>query len=184
MCNILQDKLKNSFAFYSAYHRNIYNKLIHIITIPIIMWTTFVFLDYMVIYKYKTTDKYMSDVFTITASLVVILIYMTIYFVLDWIASLIMMPIIFISYITANLFVFNFAYAWVVALIIHILAWMLQFVGHCVFEKRRPALLDNLFQAFLMAPLFVLIEIMFMCGLRKDLEFEIKCIAEEYRIIR
>jgi 2-hydroxy fatty acid dioxygenase len=34
-----------------------------------------------------------------------------------------------------------------------------QFVGHGVFEGRQPALLDNLFQAFFMAPIFVLLEV-------------------------
>lgn len=37
--------------------------------------------------------------------------------------------------------------------------WVAQFVGHGVFEKRAPALLDNLFQAIFMAPLFVVIEV-------------------------
>lgn len=37
--------------------------------------------------------------------------------------------------------------------------WVAQFVGHGVFEGRAPALLDNLFQAFFMAPVFVLLEV-------------------------
>ncbi|KAI8022755.1 Phenylalanine--tRNA ligase alpha subunit, cytoplasmic [Camellia lanceoleosa] len=34
-----------------------------------------------------------------------------------------------------------------------------QFIGHGIFEKRAPALLDNLAQAFLMAPYFVFLEL-------------------------
>ncbi|EGR29625.1 PAS domain S-box family protein [Ichthyophthirius multifiliis] len=43
------------------------------------------------------------------------------------------------------------------ALIINILAWITQFIGHGVFEKRSPALLDNILYT-LSAPNFVTIE--------------------------
>ncbi len=42
---------------------------------------------------------------------------------------------------------------------LHILSWILQFIGHGVFEKRKPALLDNIFLVF-NAPVFVNIELM------------------------
>ncbi|CAH8355848.1 unnamed protein product [Eruca vesicaria subsp. sativa] len=41
-----------------------------------------------------------------------------------------------------------------------LLCWTGQFLGHGLFEKRAPALLDNLVQAFLMGPYFVLLEVM------------------------
>jgi uncharacterized membrane protein YGL010W len=42
---------------------------------------------------------------------------------------------------------------------IHAFCWLLQFYGHAAHEKRKPALLDNLFQAFLAAPIFVFMEV-------------------------
>ncbi|KAJ6899859.1 hypothetical protein NC652_026113 [Populus alba x Populus x berolinensis] len=45
-----------------------------------------------------------------------------------------------------------------VVLVAQIICWTGQFIGHGVFEKRAPALLDNLVQAFVMAPFFVLLE--------------------------
>ena len=42
---------------------------------------------------------------------------------------------------------------------IHFSAWVLQFVGHYI-EGRKPALLDGLTQAFTIAPLFTVIEIL------------------------
>ncbi|KAL6584026.1 hypothetical protein OROMI_003315 [Orobanche minor] len=45
-----------------------------------------------------------------------------------------------------------------VVLASQLLCWTGQFIGHGVFERRAPALLDNLAQAFLMAPYFVLLE--------------------------
>lgn len=53
---------------------------------------------------------------------------------------------------------------------IHIVSWLAQFVGHGVFEGRAPALLDNLVQALLLAPLFVWMEILFFFGYRPELK--------------
>lgn len=50
------------------------------------------------------------------------------------------------------------------------MSWLAQFIGHGVFEKRAPALLDNLVQAFLLAPLFVWMEILFFFGYRPELK--------------
>merc|ERR1712110_653095 len=56
---------------------------------------------------------------------------------------------------------------WKIALAIHVVCWILQFIGHGVFEGRAPALIDSWDQAFLTAPLFVLMEILFFFGYRK-----------------
>lgn len=53
---------------------------------------------------------------------------------------------------------------------IHIVSWLAQFVGHGKFEGRAPALLDNLVQALLLAPLFVWMEILFFFGYRRELK--------------
>ena len=47
----------------------------------------------------------------------------------------------------------------------HILAWVAQFVGHFYFEGNRPALTDSLLQAFLIAPMFVLIDVKHLINL-------------------
>lgn len=54
-----------------------------------------------------------------------------------------------------------------VAGIVFVLGWALQLVGHKL-EGNRPALLTNLAQA-LVAPLFLLAELGFALGLRRDL---------------
>lgn len=52
----------------------------------------------------------------------------------------------------------------IMAAAVHVLCWVLQFIGHGVYEKRRPALLDNALQAFLMAPFFVTFEMLLPFG--------------------
>lgn len=53
---------------------------------------------------------------------------------------------------------------------IFIVAWIAQFIGHGAYEGRSPALLDNLFQALFLAPLFVFLEYLFMFGYRPELQ--------------
>ncbi|KAK0347431.1 hypothetical protein LTR91_007267 [Friedmanniomyces endolithicus] len=57
-----------------------------------------------------------------------------------------------------------------VAIGVHVLSWLAQFVGHGVFEGRAPALLDNLVQAIFLAPFFVWMEILFTFGYRPVLK--------------
>jgi 2-hydroxy fatty acid dioxygenase len=56
------------------------------------------------------------------------------------------------------------------ALALHVICWLAQFLGHGVFEGRAPALLDNLVQAFFLAPFFVWMEILFYLGYRPELK--------------
>ncbi|XP_065043000.1 2-hydroxy-palmitic acid dioxygenase mpo1-like isoform X2 [Musa acuminata AAA Group] len=59
----------------------------------------------------------------------------------------------------------GFSLAWKVVLVAQLFCWTGQFLGHGLFEKRAPALLDNLVQALLTAPFFVLLEVMKnLCG--------------------
>lgn len=57
----------------------------------------------------------------------------------------------------------NLEIFWKFTLYIHIIAWIAQFIGHGIFEKRAPALLDNLLLT-LVAPNFVVLEVMFELG--------------------
>jgi len=66
------------------------------------------------------------------------------------------------------------------AIAIHVVSWILQFIGHGKFEGRAPALLDNLFQAIFLAPLFVWLEFLFMLGYRPELKARVdKAVAIE-----
>ena len=68
---------------------------------------------------------------------------------------------------------------------VFVTCWVLQFVGHGVFEKRAPALFDNLVQAFFLAPFFVWMETLFFFGYRPELHARVAKAVEkdvqEYR---
>lgn len=53
---------------------------------------------------------------------------------------------------------------------VEIFSWVAQFIGHGVYEGRAPALLDNLVQALVLAPFFVFMEMLFICGYRPELQ--------------
>jgi uncharacterized membrane protein YGL010W len=61
-----------------------------------------------------------------------------------------------------------------IAVGVHVVSWILQFVGHGKFEGRKPALLDNLVQALFLAPLFVWYEVLFKLGMYKKLQAEVE----------
>merc|ERR1719339_232421 len=65
---------------------------------------------------------------------------------------------------------------WQAVLAFHVAAWIAQFIGHGVFEGRAPALLDSWDQAFITAPLFVLLEVLFFFGYRNN--FYKECMKE------
>ena len=58
--------------------------------------------------------------------------------------------------------------AWTVFAIFFVGGWVFQLVGH-VWEGRRPALADNLFQAFI-GPMFIMAEVLIALGLKQELK--------------
>lgn len=52
----------------------------------------------------------------------------------------------------------NLSGYWRNSLIVHIVCWLAQFIGHGAFEKRNPALMDNILLTAV-APDFVFIEV-------------------------
>jgi uncharacterized membrane protein YGL010W len=58
--------------------------------------------------------------------------------------------------------------AWAVFAVFFVGGWAFQLLGH-VWEGRRPALADNLFQAFI-GPMFIMAEILMALGLKQELK--------------
>jgi uncharacterized membrane protein YGL010W len=57
---------------------------------------------------------------------------------------------------------------WSSAAVLFVVGWSFQFMGHAVFERRRPAFVDDLSQA-LIGPMFVVAKLVVGLGLRRDL---------------
>jgi len=68
---------------------------------------------------------------------------------------------------------------WIWFGILFVGGWILQLVGH-VFEGRKPALVDNLFQIFI-APLFLAAEVFFALGYKPRLHEAVQERARKMR---
>jgi len=136
----------SNYEFYNSYHGNIINKWIHILCIPAIVWSTMVLLSDYNFYRYNV-------------STVLLLFYSGYYTILNPVLAIVAVPLLFYCFFNAFAFKWNYPdYKWR-ALTVFAIAWIFQFIGHCVFEGNAPALTDSILQAFLMAPLFVVQEL-------------------------
>ncbi|TRY80556.1 hypothetical protein TCAL_06489 [Tigriopus californicus] len=171
--------LEKQFTFYASYHNNPVNVAIHMICIWPILATGLVLLQLSSFCSWThlpTPDCLQKLPLGLEAplnlALVVALIYVVSYMLMEpvvgGIAALFVTALYFGSWnmVSEDWHVGGYP-VWRVALVIFIMAWIIQFIGHGVFEGRAPALLDSLDQALLTAPLFVLLEVFFFLGYRK-----------------
>jgi uncharacterized membrane protein YGL010W len=167
-----------SFAFYAAYHQHPVNQIIHIITIPVIMFTILVIASYINFYNFEIVRyEIINAMLNVNAGLILITFYTIMYIMLDVLGGILFFPCVMILYILSNVFRYLVVGdAWIISIMIHIVAWIIQFAGHVIWEKRKPALFDSIIQAFLMAPFFIFMEILFMCGYKKKFQEEINCL--------
>ncbi|KAI9098337.1 DUF962-domain-containing protein [Phlyctochytrium arcticum] len=164
---------------YGQYHNNKINQLVHVIFVPTILWTVLVWLT--------STGEFahwaLSDVLPINGALVVITVYNLYYILLEPLAGLLYTPLLFGMCAYANTFAAK-PEVWgtspmLAVTAMHVASWIMQFAGHGFAEKRAPALLDNLLQAFALAPFFVFIEVLFRVGYRPALRKRLDASIEE-----
>jgi uncharacterized membrane protein YGL010W len=144
-------------ATYASYHRDARNRATHFIGIPAIVFSILVplalvsdsgislaaLVGVLAVLGWITLDR--------TIGMAMIAMVLPFVLIADWIAR---------SY--------GRGAAWLVFAIFFVGGWAFQLVGH-VWEGRRPALADNLFQAFI-GPMFIMAEILMALGLKKDLK--------------
>jgi uncharacterized membrane protein YGL010W len=159
--------LEQEMAIYAAYHRDPRNKATHFVGVPLIMLA-------ILIPPSLLRAELMG--FGITAAMLLAAAVLVYYFVLDVALALAMLVVLGALIWLAELIAGgSAARAWTWFGILFVGGWVLQLVGH-VFEGRRPALVDNLFQIFV-APIFLCAEIFFALGLRPGLRSAVQARA-------
>ncbi|KAG5032169.1 hypothetical protein AAZX31_06G186200 [Glycine max] len=156
--------LEKHFAFYGAYHSNPMNVAIHTLFVWPILFT-----GQMILYftpPLLTTVGFLPTVLVLNWGFFSTLFYALFYVALDYKAGSLAAFLTFFCWLTSSFIANSLAWtlSWKVVLAAQLFCWTGQFIGHGVFEKRAPALLDNLAQAFLMAPFFVLLEVLQFVG--------------------
>lgn len=152
--------LDQQMAVYAVYHRNRWNRFTHFIGVPAIVFALLIPMNWVSI-GYGLT---LAHVF-----LCAILGY---YFLLDAPLAAATTAVTCALYYAAKLAAgAGFASGWIWCGAFFVGGWIFQLAGH-VFEGRKPALADNLFQIFI-APIFLVAELFFALGLKRDLREKI-----------
>jgi len=149
---------ERQLAFYSTYHRDRRNRLMHCVGIPMIVfsllllaapWTVpvgGVSLSAAWILAIAAAAGWIAVDAIVGAAMLVALVLMAL--VADWIAR---------SYGAA-------AATWLFAALF-VVGWIFQFAGHA-FEGRRPAFMDSPFQTVI-GPMFIMKELLTALGVRR-----------------
>jgi uncharacterized membrane protein YGL010W len=164
--------LEDQMAFYAAYHQDARNKATHFIGVPLIMLSLFIPLAWLSV-----------DVggVTITAAMLFVAVVLAYYFVLDLPLGVAMLVInALLIWAGDRIAALGTAQGWAWFAVLFIGGWILQLVGH-VFEGRKPALADNLFQIFV-APIFLAADVFFALGYKRRLHAAVQKRAKQMRL--
>ena len=171
------NKFQKFFFSYGIYHFDTINVSIHLICIPILTFTLIRMLDYFSMQYLKIG---------IPLGLIFISLVSVLYLYVDPFSGFITSGI----YFSLELLLMNnqspiFGYGQIDFIIyVHILSWIAQFIGHGLFEGRKPALMDNIFLT-LNAPVFVTLEILEKFNYRREELIEAReCMRKEVEKFR
>ncbi|KAI1618392.1 hypothetical protein EDD36DRAFT_30674 [Exophiala viscosa] len=171
--------LEKQLRFYGAYHHDPANIAIHLIGVPVILWTTFL-LGTNTPPLVELPSSMAIPYLDLNAGTIFCLCYCALYVLLEPVAgtalsALLLAGTAYGKYLTmTHGMTANF---WAAAGFVA--SWIAQFLGHGMFEGRAPALLDNIFQAFFLAPLFVWLEMLFALGYRPELKSRVDKMVKE-----
>jgi uncharacterized membrane protein YGL010W len=165
--------LEEQMAFYAAYHQDARNKATHFIGVPVIMLSLFIPLAWL---RIDTGGVAISAAMLFAA---IVLVY---YFMLDLVLGAAMLVITAaLVWAGDRIAALGAAAGWTGFAVLFIGGWILQLVGH-VFEGRKPALADNLFQIFV-APIFLAAEVFFALGYKRELHDRVQTRALQMRAV-
>ena len=151
--------LADQMSIYAAYHQDARNKATHFVGVPVIVFSLMIPLGWL-----------RADLggFAVSAALIATALLLLYYLVLDvplGLATAAVFGLMLWGAEPLSQAAFGASLAWFVALFVG--GWALQLWGH-VFEGRKPALADNLFQIFV-APIFLAAEVFFALGYKPKL---------------
>jgi uncharacterized membrane protein YGL010W len=167
----VEEQLSN----YKSVHFNPRNMMTHFVGIPLIIWAVTVLLS-----LHTFTFELEESTISYTPAMIFFTITLLYYFKLHLKLALGMLVYIAINFYLASLVV-AMDDALSVAIIVFIIGWVLQFIGH-IYEKAKPAFLDDL-MGLVIGPFFLMAEVYFALGLEQKLDKEITVMAVTKRRI-
>ncbi|RCI15666.1 hypothetical protein L249_3378 [Ophiocordyceps polyrhachis-furcata BCC 54312] len=166
--------LEKHLTFYGAYHHNSVNVAIHMVCVPLILVSAFCMATYTD--TLIQTPPWLSvPNLELNLGTIAAMVYASLYVLLEPVAGFVLAAFCIGSAAFANHLRSEAPQTtFRAALVLHVVSWIAQFVGHGKFEGRAPALLDNLVQAIFLAPMFVWLELLFKLGYRKELQSRVE----------
>ena len=163
--------LEDQMACYAAYHQDARNKFSHFIGVPAIV------LGVMVALAWLRVDVAGTPV---SAAAVITVILLAYYLKLDiplgLAMTIVFAALLYLAELIAAL-PMKEGVSWFLVLFAG--GWVIQLIGH-IYEGRKPALVDNLFQIFV-APIFLCAEVFFALGYRPALHAAVQKRALQMR---
>lgn len=164
-------KLEKSLSQYAAYHLDHKNIMTHFVGIPLIVFS---------IMCLTARAGVMFGEFEFTLAMLLMVVSIIYYISLDRIFGLIMLVVYAVAYPFAYKIAQLDLGIWLsLSIGIFVIGWLFQFVGH-FYEKKKPAFMDDMI-GLAIGPLFVLAEMVFMLGFRKDIEQRMLAEAHKQR---
>ncbi|MGE8361697.1 DUF962 domain-containing protein [Pseudomonas sp.] len=152
--------LTDHLAQYATYHRDRRNIATHFIGIPMIFLAVAVLLSRP---GFELLGLWVSPAALVALAAAVF------YFRLDLRFGLVMAVLLWLSVWTGAALAVQSTAQWLgVGLGLFVVGWIIQFVGH-YYEGRKPAFVDDL-SGLIVGPLFVVAELGFLLGLRREVE--------------
>lgn len=151
-------------AQYGDYHREHRNIITHLIGIPMIVVALLTLLS-----RPEFTVGYLL----LTPANLLVFVAVIFYIRLDIKLGLLMTVLLWLCLNLARDFAAMSTTAWLSwGIGLFVVGWVFQFVGH-YFEGRKPAFVDDI-MGLAIGPLFVVAEVVFMLGLRRDLKQQVE----------
>ena len=151
----------SELTFYQSYHKNYYNQLIHVVGIPSIVWAVFLYIHRINTWFGK-------------GSTILYCLYMLKYYQVD--KSRFLRIALFYYLLLRNSFnkysSLNRNDSRNLAIKVFSFGWILQFIGHGLFEKKAPALLNGFTKSITIGPYFAY----------KHLEENIQCLLFDFLV--
>jgi uncharacterized membrane protein YGL010W len=148
----------SQLATYARYHRHPGNCLTHYVGIPLLFLAAILPLE---ILRFPVAHIEMPLGVALTAP--AILGWMALDLGVGATLLVLLCPLFMVAELIVRL-----GLVWWATAALFTIGWLFQFVGHAVFERRRPAFVDDLSQTFI-GPAFVAAKLLVWLGLRNDL---------------
>lgn len=165
-------RLEKLLSQYAAYHLDKRNVATHFVGIPLIVFS--------IICLTAKADFIISG-YSVTFALILMVLSTLYYLSLDLFFGLLIGILFVLVYpLAIRIADMSITYWLVGSILIFIVGWIFQFIGH-FYEKKKPAFTDDII-GLIIGPLFVMAEFIFAIGLRKELQRTVFMEAQKLRL--